>query len=987
MTSSGSPKDLAKAISSFLQKPVLPLPDELHAVIGSYLSKQQGVDSAAADRLNDELLSIYEKVVQGRPDKYAAFLVVLQELHPALQTPARVFEWWDKLLDPVLEAVSQERGLAREVLNHTLALLSMEEGHDPANWSVAGSAPFMDRLLARFLEVTRTAEKDELTWIPADNLKATMINEALMVFGKNDPKGFMTALNNLLIKKDNRLYILTLLCRFIFHQPPHLHLILQTPLFVNLLQSLQKDTSADVLAMALSALMMIMPHIPSSLVPFLPTLFNIYARLLFWDKNSGYSLEHNENPGMAVEDEGGWEKVVSTPDEERLSIDRLSIYFTYLYGLYPINFLDYIRKPQRYLRHANNAEDIDVQAMEIRDRSDRFRKTHLLHPNFYSLTIETEKSDLSRWLKSEAEEVVFNCWELSVDPPDPPAKRPARVVEPKEVPVPGMSSEAADPDGTDPALLGGSANEDALPQQNVTAEPHAGSRATSNTGRRDSQSSHHPSACESLDPRTREVGGDSPTLPPHLIQSSSQLQVQDTARSNTATRSSLQQLQGNDSVPSLALSAQNVAVEKSPSQPSIAQPSRNQDSTEAEPSDQSARFNHQRLLLLNDLQFERYLKKQHMIHMGELRRKQVRQAATEAETQNVVMANRSLRQRLDEAKRSEAQVKKEFDHRRNITQKRENDLSAKLRTLREEQKKWSTEGSTLRQQLEAAHVECERLRRIVDETEKRRLESEQNLEALDISADEIQRLRTEIARLSVLERAFQGRELTMQCAMQEAEVAKNKAEQLEIELAAREDELMRLRLQYEDRIRDMDTKLSKTLEDTQGKRAREAAAHFESALAASRAKQSELQKQYNTLQKSYTVLQSTLLDYQCVSSEARSVGNSNEVEPEPLPPRGGSPVSVRRIPIRGFADTEIMDGTSHNATPPLEPLPGPSGFGPQRPSTPKATFDVAGKTSPQAERYFGRGGLQNVKTRKDKKEDKKDKKSGGTGLRGLRSLV
>ncbi len=76
--------------------------------------------------------------------------------------------------------------------------------------------------------------------------------------------------------------------------------------------------------------------------------------------------------------------------------------------------MDYIRKPQRYLRHANNAEDIDVQATEIRDRSGRFRQFHLLHPNFYNLTIESEKTDFSRWLKSDAHEVLVDCLALSV---------------------------------------------------------------------------------------------------------------------------------------------------------------------------------------------------------------------------------------------------------------------------------------------------------------------------------------------------------------------------------------------------------------------------------------------------------------------------------------------------------------------------------------------------------------------------------------------
>ena len=40
------------------------------------------------------------------------------------------------------------------------------------------------------------------------------------------------------VKKDTRLQVLSLLCEFVRHQPPHLHQLLQTPLFDNLLRCL-----------------------------------------------------------------------------------------------------------------------------------------------------------------------------------------------------------------------------------------------------------------------------------------------------------------------------------------------------------------------------------------------------------------------------------------------------------------------------------------------------------------------------------------------------------------------------------------------------------------------------------------------------------------------------------------------------------------------------------------------------------------------------
>ncbi|KAK0715762.1 Hamartin protein-domain-containing protein [Lasiosphaeris hirsuta] len=1009
MASSGSSRDLIKALNGFLQAPALPLPAELVTVISSYLEKHVKFDEGATDRLNDELLSLYEKTVQERPEKYAAFLVILRELRPAFRTAARTFEWWDRLLDPVLEFVEQEKGLAREILNHTLDLLLIDESDGPAPWNEPGLAPFTDRLLNRYMSVREEAQAHAIS--SSVELKERMIKEALLIFGKKDPKGFMASLDSFVLKRDYRNNALSLLCDFVASQPPHLHLILQTPLFINILHSLQKDESTSTVTLALVSLIMLLPFMPSSLVPSLPTLFNIYARLLFWDRDTYFAQAHTEigienetaDPGMA------WEKCLLDPDHDGSSIHYLSTYFTILYGLYPINFVDYIRKPQRYLRHANNDEDIDVQAMEIRDRSERFRKQHLLHPNFYNLTIESEKTDLSRWIKSEADEVLADCMALSIP------------VEIKSTDTHGnththgavntsLMAEEADREGFEVALLNGSSYADTpslrasssvnLPQQALSVEFSMGGRESIKSGRRGSQSSH-PSARDSLDNRPREMGGDSPTLPPHLIHTSSpQVQLQDMIHSNKVIKSGLHQSLANDSVVSLVLSPQGSVTENALLQ-TAQQPLGNIEHAGAGLGNRTGLLYRQSLLLQNDLQFERYIKQQHMTHMGELRRKQIREAATEAETQNLVMANRSLKQRLDEAKRGEAQTRKEFEHRRNMAQKRENDLSTKLRSLREEQKKWSAEGIQLRQQLEKAQGECERLRRIVDEAEEKILISEQSLEAVDISTDEIERLRAEIARLSASEHAFQGKEMKMHIAIREAAAEKSRAEQWRMELVAREDQLGQARKHYDVQIAALSNKLTEALRDNQRNRASEASAVFEHALAASRTKQAELQKQYSALMRKYTVLQSSLLDFQCDVGERRGAGydggpSSFGVETE----MAGSPIATRSRVQRGFSDPEAFDGLSHNATSPLEPVSTSLGSASQRPTTPPepglgdasgSGVAAGGKTSPQIERYFGRGGVQNA-IRKDKKDDKAEKKEkkekkSGTGLRGIRNFV
>jgi hypothetical protein len=948
-----SSKDLAKALNGFLQSPNLPLPAELNSVIDSYLEKHNKPDEGSGDRLGDELLAIWDKIVRDHPEKYTAFLTILRQLRPGLRTPARVFKWWDKLLDPVLDHVAREKGLAREVMDHTLDLLLADEYDDPAAWSEEGLAPLVNRLLSSWMEVRET----QANLRPSSDLKEQMIKEALMAFGKRDPKAFMTALNDFVVKREHRNSALSLLCAFVSSGPPHLHLILQTPLFVNILHSLQKDESTSTVNLALIALVMILPFIPSSLVPFLPTLFNVYARLLFWDRDSYFAQQHTEMGADNGEAGGGipWDKALLDPDYDGHSLSYLPEYFTVLYGLYPINFLDYIRKPHRYLRHANNAEDIDVQAMEIRDRSERFRKQHLLHPNFYSLTIESEKTDMSRWIKSEADEVLADCMALVIDPT--PALAHARPT----TPLPGASAslmgDGPEQEGVGRALLGSPVNTD-LPHRAFSVRSISLRRANSTSSRRGSQSSH-PSGYDVSDAKSREPDDDSPTLPPTLVHSSSYSQLQDTIHANKGIKGGLRQSLTSDSVPSLLLGPQEPAAEKSPLQVPVAQCSGCKGGSSAELDHQVVQLQHQRLRLINDLQYERFIKQQHMIHMGELRRRQIRVSATEAETQNLVMANRSLKQRLDEAKRGEAQIKKEFDHRRAMAKKWENDLSSKLRALREEQKKWNVEGNELRQQLEKAQAECDSLRRIVEEAEEKRVESEQNIEAVDIGMATIERLKGEIARLSASERAFQGKELSMETAMQGAAAAEARAEQMAREVAAREEQLHQAKRHYETQIEEMETQLAHARKDSQRKPSREVAAAYESALSATRAKNTELQKQYSALMKKYTALHSSLLDMQCSAGQVGRISHESSF----LADGDGESLAAARSPVairnrqRGFSDPETVDGTMHSTVSP-SPEVASGSLGPafHGPSTPTGSSG-SGTLSPQAERYFGRGKL------------------------------
>lgn len=848
--------------------------------------------------------------------------------------------------------------------------------------------------------------------------KERFIQDAMMTFGKKDAKarnsserpilehafanpllqGFLLALNKYFVRHEYRNRCLNLLCEFVQSQPPHLHLVLQTPLFENILKSLQYDDSTTTVSLGLVSLFMLLPNMPSSLVPYLPTLFNIYARLLFWDRERSFAGQHAFQHGQWGSDtqnaaDRSWDKCPFDNDLDGNSIHHLSAYFTILYGLYPINFLDYIRKPQRYLRHANNAEYIDVQATEIRERSERFRRCHLLHPNFYQLTIESEKTDFSRWIKSEPAEVITDCMnlcvsvdstagpdvedELSALPPREPVLSPPDTDNNSGLGVPLLNnSGSGSGSGTAPPSLRDPKPSD--PRRTSIASASPNDRAAAHLGldlaRKTSQSSHL-STRASLEARARD-SNDSPTLPPTSVNSPSHSQLQDMINSNKVIKAGLSQSLDNGSVPSLALShVDSAGPDRQYLQLQGPQSSGNNSYVGlADLHAQVAVLQRQNLLLQNDLDFERYMKQQHMTHIGELRRRMLREAATEAETQNLIMANRSLKHQLSETKKAESRIKKESENRRGIAAKWEAQLSAKLRNLKEEQKRWTVAETDLRRELEDTKAECQRLRQLVRDAEAQQLRAQQDGEAFDARGEEIRRLKEEVARLAASERRYQGLEMQMKGAMQEAAGAEARAEERLMEVTAGKGQL---KAESEEHEREIE-RLRKKVADLE-KREKEAAVPegqgrvivdsvFQTALENLQTKHAELQRQFTMLKRKYTVAQSSLLDLQVEIQEKRNKtergrqsARDDDGEGEGTLPLGrthSSPVAIKRKGAHGSSNPEVnFEATSYNATAPLEPVSSSLGVGSSRPETPSrgGQGPSEGITSPLAERYHGRG--------------------------------
>ncbi|KAL7921663.1 Hamartin domain-containing protein [Trichoderma austrokoningii] len=983
MATTLSLKEMSKAIKEFFVEPTVPLPEGIVETIAAYRRRHEKYDEAASDRLQEELLAIFDKNVRGNPAASCAWMGILRRLLRVLKTPERILVWLE-VCKGLLDKTDFNKYIvdeAMETLNEIVAIA--DEYHDGAGNDFA-SNPLIDRFFEIWMEDFQPAHFEG--FLPSQHTQK-MIGDALGQFGKKRPKEFFCSLDSYFVQKKYRKVSSNFFCKYLQSQPPHLYQVAHTPLFTDLLTCLQQDTSTTVLSATLTALTMLLPHMPSTLVPHLPTLFNIYTRMLFW--------EASESPPHESEHTNRWEVFAHDPETEDAHISHLSNYYTILYGLYPINFMDYIRKPQRYIRHANlpNADEIEVQPTEIRHRSEQFRRSHLLHPNFFTYTIETEKTDLGRWIKTEAAEVVTECMALCVTQTSQlfPDQEPSHAPESSaQVPNDELSQERSDP-----GLLSSSVTKvNSWRNSHLSStESAASDGAPSTLMRRGSQSSQHSGrdSVEATRIKDLAAGVDSPSGT-QLLQSASHTQLQDLIRSNKVIKSSLQQSLANDSVPSLALSHQESTADRPLTTMTLPAQTHTPVSTADASSAQIAHLQGRLLLLQNDLSFERYLKLQHMAHIGELRRRQMAEAATEAEMQNLIMMNRNLKRSYEEAKQAEMQVRKESENRRAIAKKWEADLANKLKNLREESKKMQTESEYTRKELEEKTRECEKLRQLVCEAEVKELNARQNMQSIEIHGADIDRLKAEVQRLSLSERDYQAKEVERQASINAAEDAQNQMEMLKLKLSAREVDFERMKKLFERQVTELQAQLSAALEERNKRPAAAVNAAVEATLEASRAKQAEMQKQYNLLSRKYTALQSSLLDMQLEASVMTGKSSIAEGEEDGML-SATDPMSIRSRPVQLLS---VGENNAEGAASSLGSHPGTptsSVLQPLQPSSSAGTGETDGKASSlnlsvSPERsYFG------SMIRRDSKEKAKDesgkpkKEKKSIGLRGIRGFV
>ncbi|KAF1943063.1 hypothetical protein EJ02DRAFT_502453 [Clathrospora elynae] len=1044
---SGSMRESIKALNTAFSATTVPypLPDELCDAIEKFLERYDNIEEHDAQRFHEDLHALYLRHVANSPEKRSAFLSALRLLRPAITGEVRLTTWWSLVLKPVIDGIGHKRSELEDARELVQSILVYDTEADKDGEHARVSSLFTKRILDAYLARTNVLSSVEDAVSPENDFIAHELESVLVAFGRKMPKPLLLALDELFVQKQHRIQALNLLSVFVRLQPPHLHLVLETPLIQHLEKCLLTDTSSTVIEIALVVLIMFLPHICGALVSdhHLQKLFLVYCRVLCWDKlgsggekvdDMNASDEESEEEDKDEEDhesEQAWDQVQQPIDYPDSSPPTLMHYFTFLYGLFPLNFMSFVRKPRKYLKSLNfpGARDFDLDQDLIHSRTEPYRRAHLLHPNMFTTTVEGELSE-NRWLKSDPADVVIGCMDLCVatsstlhDPGPPPSTALP--------PLPEVPSHFV------------------LDGDNTTVNDSDGSW-------RNTQSTMFVSPSEAPDvPETFEIPPRSKSINSMRSMASPLLKGRDMPDSPT--------LPPTADTKKLDLSSAHAAVSQGLDNFAQSVAGSNASAHKDFHNQTMAALQREIMLLRNDLNFERYLKLQHLAHIGQLQRKHIKEATAEAETQNLINNNKMLKARLAKANELYAQLKKETLTSRTQSKKWESDLHSRVRTYKESEKTWHSDEGGLRFELQKTQSDYEQLKKIVERAEAEQLKAQQRTKALEYELEDYSNILRELEAAQDKIMVYEDQKKELHTLMQERNELRNDLEIANMRLNSREQDRERSIKAYERRVMELETRLQMSERNTgpPGQLPSSVQQMLDSALAASNAKLQQLKKTHYRLLEQYTELQMKYHELegeqqaeigqlyirdstsQIDSSNARinrsaSTRNTNnyntnsrylppistEVSPSEerdyysdyRSPESGSNSASTAPPIRPPRLESLQSGRPPRSQTSPSPYPGFGGsfapdfsaaydaslnnqFQAQKPqSSGQSSFsaDTEGSSGKDKKdkvevksdvRIYGRGGAQNIGKKVKEKEAKKPSSSRTGGFRGLKGIM
>ncbi|KAG8898751.1 hypothetical protein FRB99_007182 [Tulasnella sp. 403] len=336
--------------------------------------------------------------------QFAGFIAILHQLLPILPSSSIITTWFDIVLrssfrTPKLPRDSVRR--AKELILHGLA--------DPTHPKTLNFRRMIIDLY--LLDVLHESSKDDviehvsLDSVEQEKQKCWKMNleETLIADAVQQPKVFFDQINEAFQNPRSRLQLVVLLSQLA--RVPELSVtdFADSTLLKSLMLSLQVDSSTTVVSVGISVLIMMLPQIahlaPTTLNSHLPTLLSILCRVICWrDKPSNSALSDPlipmqqegtpSHPTVALASDLNWSRLESSFDLAVSPPPDARLFFQFMYGLWPINTLTFLRRPVAYLENAGVKCPFSVGWDEIIDVDE-------VHSRCKDTA--SELSDFSRW--------------------------------------------------------------------------------------------------------------------------------------------------------------------------------------------------------------------------------------------------------------------------------------------------------------------------------------------------------------------------------------------------------------------------------------------------------------------------------------------------------------------------------------------------------------------------------------------------------------
>ncbi|XP_038637802.1 TSC complex subunit 1b isoform X2 [Scyliorhinus canicula] len=197
-------------------------------------------------------------------------------------------------------------------------------------------------------------------------------------------KHLLDRLNECMGKAATRLSAVTLLGHVIRREPTWIHKLFRTPVLVSLLKCLKTETEIVVLTTGVLVLIILLPMIPQAGKQHLLDFFEIFGRLAAWNLRK---------PGQV-------------PEVYLIHL-HASVYalFHRLYGMYPCNFVSYLRS------HYSKKDNMETFEEVVKPMLEHVR----IHPELVTGTKDHELDPI-KWKRFETHDIVIECAKVSLDP-------------------------------------------------------------------------------------------------------------------------------------------------------------------------------------------------------------------------------------------------------------------------------------------------------------------------------------------------------------------------------------------------------------------------------------------------------------------------------------------------------------------------------------------------------------------------------------------